>query len=134
MQVALLWIVVLTVLIALFLLTLRRLSVLVGRTRSLERYQKQTRQLAERLAATADPFVTQLELHGQELTFAPLEEVADIAVEGILADRFWIYPPSERSRATVDARAASMRDGLEPEYLIAPSPWNVPKESSDSSE
>jgi NAD(P)-dependent dehydrogenase (short-subunit alcohol dehydrogenase family) len=74
------------------------------------------------------PFVEQLHLHGQELTFAPIEEVADIAVEGILADRFWIYPPNDRSRATVDERAASMRDGLDPEYLIAPSPWNVPKE------
>ena len=60
-QAALLWLVVLVVLIALFLLTLRRLSVLVGRTRSLERYQKLTRQLADRLAATADPFVTQLD-------------------------------------------------------------------------
>lgn len=73
------------------------------------------------------PFVRQLELHGQELAFAPLEEVADIALEGILADRFWIYLPSERSTATVDARAASMRDGTSPDYLIAPSPWNVPK-------
>ncbi|MFA5885850.1 MAG: SDR family NAD(P)-dependent oxidoreductase [Acidimicrobiia bacterium] len=73
------------------------------------------------------PFVEQLEQHGQELVFAPLEEVADIALEGILADQFWIYLPSDRSRATVDARAASMRDALPPEYLAAPSPWNVPK-------
>ncbi|GMU77483.1 MAG: hypothetical protein AMXMBFR46_02830 [Acidimicrobiia bacterium] len=73
------------------------------------------------------PFVEQLTKHGQELVFAPLEEVADIALEGIRADRFWIYLPSDRSRASVDARAASMRDALEPEYLIAPSPWNVPK-------
>jgi hypothetical protein len=61
MNQALLWLVVLVVLVALFLLTLRRLSVLVGRTRSLERYQKLTRQLAERLAATGDPFVVQLD-------------------------------------------------------------------------
>jgi NAD(P)-dependent dehydrogenase (short-subunit alcohol dehydrogenase family) len=73
------------------------------------------------------PFVEQLEKHGQELTFAPLDEVADIALEGILADRFWIYLPSDRSRATVDARAASMRDARDPDYLVAPSPWNVPK-------
>lgn len=73
------------------------------------------------------PFVEQLTKHGQELVFAPLEEVADIALEGIRAERFWIYLPSDRSRASVDARAASMRDALEPEYLIAPSPWNVPK-------
>jgi NAD(P)-dependent dehydrogenase (short-subunit alcohol dehydrogenase family) len=73
------------------------------------------------------PFVAQLEQHGQELVFAPIEEVAEIALEGILADQFWIYLPSDKSRATVDARAASMRDALPPEYLIAPSPWNVPK-------
>jgi len=73
------------------------------------------------------PFVEQLEQHGQELVFAPIEEVAEIALEGILADQFWIYLPSERSRATVDGRAASMRDALPPDYLIAPSPWNVPK-------
>lgn len=73
------------------------------------------------------PFVEQLEQHGQELVFAPIEEVAEITLEGILADRFWIYLPSDRSRATVDARAASMRDALPPEYLVAPSPWNVPK-------
>ena len=73
------------------------------------------------------PFVEQLERHGQELVFAPIEEVADIALAGILADQFWIYLPSDRSRATVDARAASMRDALEPGYLVAESPWNVPK-------
>jgi hypothetical protein len=72
-------------------------------------------------------FTAQLEIHGQELTFAPLEEVADIAVEGILADKFWIYLPSDRSRGTIEARAASMADTSDPEYLVAPSPWNVPK-------
>ena len=73
------------------------------------------------------PFVEQLTRHGQELVFAPVEEVAEITLEGLLADRFWIYLPSDRSRATIDERAASMRDALPPEYLVAPSPWNVPK-------
>jgi NAD(P)-dependent dehydrogenase (short-subunit alcohol dehydrogenase family) len=73
------------------------------------------------------PFVQQLEQHGQELVFAPLDEVADVALEGILADRFWIYLPGERSAQTIDARAASMRTASAPDYLVAPSPWNVPK-------
>ena len=73
------------------------------------------------------PFVEQLERHGQQLVFAPIEEVADIAVEGIRADRFWIYLPNERAAATIDARAASMRTATVPEYLVEPSPWNVPK-------
>jgi len=72
-------------------------------------------------------FTAQLEIHGQELTFAPLDEVADIALEGILADKFWIYLPSDRARGTIEARAASMADTSDPEYLVAPSPWNVPK-------
>jgi hypothetical protein len=73
------------------------------------------------------PFVEQLTRHGQELVFAPVEEVAEITLEGILADRFWIYLPGDKSRATIDERAASMRDALPPGYLVAPSPWNVPK-------
>src|SRR4029078_7575712 len=72
-------------------------------------------------------FTAQLEVHGQELTFAPLEEVADIALDGILADKFWIYLPSDRARGTIEARAASMAATSDPEYLVAPSPWNVPK-------
>ena len=73
------------------------------------------------------PFVEQLTAHGQYLVFAPLYEVADVALEVIVADHFCIYLPTYRSRATVDARAASMRDALDPDYLVAPSPWNVPK-------
>jgi NAD(P)-dependent dehydrogenase (short-subunit alcohol dehydrogenase family) len=73
------------------------------------------------------PFVEQLERVGQTLTFAPIHEVADIALEGILADQFWIYLPSERSAATIDARAESMRSASRPDYLVADSPWNVPK-------
>ncbi len=78
------------------------------------------------------PFVEQLERHGQELVFAPLEEVAELALEGILADRFWLYSPSEKSAETVNARAASIRDATLPDYLIAPSPWNVPKTEDGS--
>ena len=68
------------------------------------------------------PFVQQLEQHGQELVFAPTEEVAEIALEGILADQFWIYLPGEKSATTVNARAASMRDATSPDYLIAHRP------------
>ena len=78
------------------------------------------------------PFVQQLEQHGQELVFAPLEEVAEIALDGILADQFWIYLPGEKSSDTINARVASMRDATPPDYLVAPSPWNVPKTEGDS--
>jgi NAD(P)-dependent dehydrogenase (short-subunit alcohol dehydrogenase family) len=73
------------------------------------------------------PFVEQLERFGQELVFAPLHEVADIALEGILADQFWIYLPNERASTTIEGRAASMRTAGPPDYLVSDSPWNVPK-------
>ncbi|MBM3659375.1 MAG: SDR family NAD(P)-dependent oxidoreductase [Actinobacteria bacterium] len=96
-----------------------------GRNRP-ERYERPGQAPTEGRDALT-PFVEQLERHGQELVFAPIEEVAEITLEGILADRFWIYLPGERSAATIDARAASMREGRDPDYLVAPSPWNVPK-------
>jgi hypothetical protein len=55
------WLVVLVALLGLFLLTVRRLSVLMGRTRDLERYQRLVRQLDRRLGETADPFLAQLD-------------------------------------------------------------------------
>jgi hypothetical protein len=58
---AILWLLVLGAMGALFLVTVRRVSVLVGRTRDLERYQKLTRTLDKRLAAAVDPFVAQLD-------------------------------------------------------------------------
>lgn len=96
-----------------------------GRNRP-ERYERPGQAPREGRDALT-PFVEQLSAHGQDLVFAPLEEVAEVTLEGILADQFWIYLPSDRSRATIDERAASMRDAKAPEYLVAPSPWNVPK-------
>jgi hypothetical protein len=55
------WLVVLVALLVLFMLPVRRLSVLMGRTRDLERYQKLVKQLDRRLGEVADPFVTQLD-------------------------------------------------------------------------
>jgi hypothetical protein len=55
------WLVVFVVLAVLFVLTLRRMSVLVGRTHELERYQRLVRSLDKRLAQVADPFVAQLD-------------------------------------------------------------------------
>jgi hypothetical protein len=55
------WLAVLAGLALLFLVTLRRMSVLVGRTHDLERYQRTVSQLDRRLAATSDPFVVALD-------------------------------------------------------------------------
>jgi NAD(P)-dependent dehydrogenase (short-subunit alcohol dehydrogenase family) len=54
---------------------------------------------------------------GREVRFTPVEEVADLVVDGIRADRFWLLPPSEHSDARIRARARSMLDRANPSYL-----------------
>ncbi|WP_371672395.1 SDR family NAD(P)-dependent oxidoreductase [Streptomyces sp. NBC_00289] len=54
---------------------------------------------------------------GQEVRFTPVEEVADLVVDGVRADRFWLLPKSERSDDQVRARARSMLDRTNPSYL-----------------
>ena len=54
---------------------------------------------------------------GVNLTYTPVEEVADGVVAAIRADQFWILPPSERTDATIRARAASMIERTNPTYL-----------------
>jgi NAD(P)-dependent dehydrogenase (short-subunit alcohol dehydrogenase family) len=73
------------------------------------------------------PFLESMEAAGEGIKYAPLEEVAELALEGILEDRFWITVPSDRSAEMIDARAASMRDRTDPEYLLTRSGLNVPK-------
>ncbi|NSC20942.1 SDR family NAD(P)-dependent oxidoreductase [Streptomyces albus subsp. chlorinus] len=54
---------------------------------------------------------------GHEVRFTPVEEVADLVVEGIREDRFWMLPASERSDAQIRARARSMLERTNPDYL-----------------
>lgn len=60
-QGSILWIGLLVLLAAFFLLTLRRLSVLIRRTRDLERFQRASEGFAQRLAATTGPLVRDLD-------------------------------------------------------------------------
>jgi NAD(P)-dependent dehydrogenase (short-subunit alcohol dehydrogenase family) len=73
------------------------------------------------------PMMESLKAAGEEVKFADMSEVGDLALEGILEDRFWIHTGNDRMSAMIDARAASMRDRTPPEYLISKSGWNVPK-------
>ena len=53
---------------------------------------------------------------GRELTFAPLEEIADMTLEGIENDEFWIYArvgPEQSAQARVD----SMMNKTPPDYM-----------------
>lgn len=54
---------------------------------------------------------------GVDLHYTPVEEVAGRVVDAILADQFWILPPSERSDATITARAQSMLERSNPSYI-----------------
>jgi NAD(P)-dependent dehydrogenase (short-subunit alcohol dehydrogenase family) len=56
------------------------------------------------------------EAAGQEITFAPLSEVADLCLEGIRDDIFWISQPGTGEVAR--ARARSQADRTVPEYLV----------------
>ncbi|MGW7519474.1 SDR family NAD(P)-dependent oxidoreductase [Streptomyces sp. NPDC054796] len=54
---------------------------------------------------------------GHEVTFTPVEEVADFVVRGIAEDRFWMLPESEHSDRQIRARSRSMLDRADPSYL-----------------
>ncbi|UNO42796.1 SDR family NAD(P)-dependent oxidoreductase [Streptomyces sp. MST-110588] len=54
---------------------------------------------------------------GHEVAFTPVEEVAELVVDGIRAGRFWMLPASERSDAQIRARSQSMLDRSDPAYL-----------------
>ncbi len=52
----------------------------------------------------------------------PLEEVADCVVRGIRGERFWMLPASERTDAAIRARAQSMLERSDPDYMIEKRP------------
>ena len=96
-----------------------------GRNRP-ERYQRPGQPGPEGRDALT-PFLELMQASGEKVRYAPLEEVAELALEGILEDRFWITVPSERSAEMIEARARSMRERTPPEYLLTKSGLNVPK-------
>jgi NAD(P)-dependent dehydrogenase (short-subunit alcohol dehydrogenase family) len=64
-----------------------------------------------------DQWETAMREAGRQVEFTPVEEVADLVVAGIRADRFWLLPDSEHSDAQIRARARSMLDRTNPSYL-----------------
>jgi NAD(P)-dependent dehydrogenase (short-subunit alcohol dehydrogenase family) len=52
---------------------------------------------------------------GRELTFVPLEEIADMTLEGIKNDEFWIYAGGDPDSARV--RADSIVNRTPPDYM-----------------
>jgi hypothetical protein len=60
-QETVLWLALLALLVVLFALVLRRMSLLIGRTRDLERFQKAAASLDRRFAAVVEPVVARLD-------------------------------------------------------------------------
>lgn len=68
---------------------------------------------------TVEQLEEQMKAAGVTIAYTPVEEVADAVAEGILADRFWIHPRSERGDAQMLARYESMLNRTNPTYLRA---------------
>ena len=67
--------------------------------------------------ATLDEVEARLRAAGVEPDYTPVEDVAEEAVAGIRDGRFWILPASERTDATIRARAASLLERSAPTYM-----------------
>lgn len=61
-----------------------------------------------------------MEAAGTPVVFAPLSEVADLCVEGVRDDVFWITVPSDDQQDKIRARATSQIEMTEPTYLLTP--------------
>ena len=66
---------------------------------------------------TLDQWEAAMKEAGREVSFTPVEEVADLVVDGIRDERFWLLPESEHSDDRIRARARSMLDRANPSYL-----------------
>ena len=71
----------------------------------------------QRPPGSIEAFEARMASAGVTLTYTPVEEVAGRVVDAILADQFWILPPSERTDASISARAESMLARTNPTYL-----------------
>jgi NAD(P)-dependent dehydrogenase (short-subunit alcohol dehydrogenase family) len=65
-----------------------------------------------------DGYVERMRAAGQDVRFTPLEEVADQVATGIVEGRFWMLAPSERTDGQIRARAESMIDRAQPDYML----------------
>lgn len=62
--------------------------------------------------------VARFESAGARVEFTPLETVADLVVDGIRADRFWMMGPPTPADQVVGNKAASILARGEPNYLV----------------
>lgn len=66
------------------------------------------------LAGVVDRF----EAAGAHVEFTPLDTVADLVIDGIAAERFWMMGPPTAADQVVSKKAASILARGEPDYLV----------------
>ena len=76
-------------------------------------------------------YVSRMEQLGQKVDFAPLSEVADICLDGIVNDTFWITVPNDDQQAKIRARAESQVTQSPPDYLVEANLMTGSKAGSD---
>jgi short-subunit dehydrogenase len=59
---------------------------------------------------------------GMDIVWAPLEEVAELCLEGIRNDTFWITVPTAGQSAKIRERAESQIERSNPDYLLGGGP------------
>jgi NAD(P)-dependent dehydrogenase (short-subunit alcohol dehydrogenase family) len=68
---------------------------------------------------TVESLEEQMKAAGVEIAYTEPSEVADMVVDGIRTNTFWIQAPTERTEEMVRARAESMLKSENPAYLRA---------------
>ncbi|MEZ5382442.1 MAG: SDR family NAD(P)-dependent oxidoreductase [Microthrixaceae bacterium] len=68
---------------------------------------------------TIESFEARMKAAGVDLTYTPVEFVADLTLEAILENRFWILPKSDRTDQRIRTRADSMLARSQPTYMEA---------------
>ena len=66
---------------------------------------------------TIESFEKRMADAGVQVTYTPVEEVADRVADAVVTGAFWILPPSERADAKIRARADSMVERSNPTYI-----------------
>lgn len=66
---------------------------------------------------TIESFEARMKAAGVDVNYTPVEFVAELTLEAIRANRFWILPESERIDGRINARARSMLDRSQPTYM-----------------
>jgi len=77
------------------------------------------------------PYLERAAAAGEEVVFAPLEEVAEACFTGIRDDVFWMGYPSDLQHEKIRARATSQIEQTPPTYLLTANLMTGSKAGSD---